>query len=114
MLACIALTPAAELPLAISHAQPTLSTCCHRRAAEATAEELATLQERALWDLLALFWVERPGAAGGQGLVAQVRACVALRSAVRPAAVQQALLGDVLVKTFSLLIAQWPLLVYCS
>lgn len=41
------------------------------RGAEATAEELVTLQERALWDLLALFWVERPGAAGGQGLVAQ-------------------------------------------
>ncbi len=58
---------------------PTAQLSCYRRGAEATAEELATLQERALWDLLALFWVERPGAAGGQGLVAQVRARAVLR-----------------------------------
>lgn len=40
---------------------------------EATAEELGALQERALWELLALFFLEGAGAGGPQGLVGQVR-----------------------------------------
>lgn len=44
-----------------------------RRGAEATAEELATLQERALWELLALFFLESSSSGGMQGWAAQAR-----------------------------------------
>lgn len=37
------------------------------RGAEATAEELATLQERALWELLALFFLESSSGGGSEG-----------------------------------------------
>lgn len=48
---------------------------CACRGAEATADELSALQERALWDLLSLFFLESSssgGGGGGEGMVAQV------------------------------------------
>lgn len=62
------------------------AACC--RGAEATAEELATLQERALWELLALFFLDSSSTGGGggavQGAVAQVgRAAMRRRLAAR-------------------------------
>ena len=53
---------------------PLASCTALRRGAEASGEELATLQEKALWELLSLFFLEGPGgSSSGPGLVAQVR-----------------------------------------
>lgn len=53
------------LPAPLAWLGPTPATTHPCRAAEATPEELAVLQERALWDLLSLFFLERAAAQGG-------------------------------------------------
>jgi len=73
------------LPAALPLLFPTCCppACC--RGSEATAEELATLQERALWEMLQLFFLEGAGDSGALGPVAQVRAAavVGVGAAVR-------------------------------